>query len=73
LGLEHTKSDANFVLVNAGDRLHGLINGLASRGIYLRDRSTEPGCAGSVRIAAGIVDHTRRCIAAMEEVLCAAQ
>ena len=43
------------------------------RGIYLRDRSTEPGCAGRIRVGAGIVEHTQRCITAMEEVLCAAQ
>ena len=40
------------------------------RGIYLRDRSTEPGCAGCVRIGTGIVEHTTRCIAVLEEVLC---
>ena len=49
-----------------------LVKGAAERGVYLRDRSTEPGCAGCIRIATGIVEHTRRCIAAMEEVLCAA-
>ena len=71
LGLGYTRSEANFVLVRAGDRLTNLVNGAAARGIYLRDRSNEPGCAGSVRIGTGIVEHTRRCIAAMEEVLCA--
>jgi len=73
LGLTCTRSDANFVLVGAGDRLKTLVAGVADRGIYLRDRSSEPGCAGSVRIATGVVEHTRRCIAAMEEVLCAAR
>ena len=43
------------------------------RGIYVRDRSTEPGCAGCLRITTGIVEHTRRAIAVMEEVLCAAR
>jgi histidinol-phosphate aminotransferase len=72
LGLKYWKSEANFVLVHAGDRLPALVKGVAARGIYIRDRSSEPGCAGSLRIATGIVEHTRRCIAAMEEVLCAA-
>jgi histidinol-phosphate aminotransferase len=66
-------SSANFVLVCAGDRLRTLVEGAAARGIYLRDRSTEPGCAGCVRIGTGIVAHTQRCVAAMEEVLCAAE
>ena len=72
LGLAFTPSDTNFVLVGAGDRVKTLVAGMSARHIYLRDRSSEPGCAGGVRIGAGIVEHTRRCIAAMEEVLCAA-
>jgi histidinol-phosphate aminotransferase len=72
LGLKYVRSDANFVLVCAGDRLHDLVKGAADRGIYVRDRSSEPGCAGCLRIATGIVEHTHRFIAAMEEVLCAA-
>jgi histidinol-phosphate aminotransferase len=73
LGLAHVKSKSNFVLVRAGDRTDALVKGAFAKGIYLRDRSTEPGCAGSLRIATGIVEHTRRAIAVMEEVLCAAQ
>jgi histidinol-phosphate aminotransferase len=72
LGLKYWKSDANFVLVCAGDRLNALVKGVADRGIYIRDRSSEPGCAGCVRIATGVVEHTRRAVAAMGEVLCAA-
>jgi histidinol-phosphate aminotransferase len=72
LGLTYVKSDANFVLVCAGDRTDALVKGAFARGVYIRDRSTEPGCAGCMRIGAGIVDHTARCIAVMEEVLCAA-
>ena len=72
VGLSYWKSDANFVLVCAGNRLPALVKGAADRGIYIRDRSSEPGCAGCCRVATGIVEHTRRFITAMEEVLCAA-
>jgi histidinol-phosphate aminotransferase len=72
LGLRYVPSHSNFVLVRAGDRTETLVRGAFAKGIYLRDRSTEPGCAGSLRIATGIVEHTRRAIAVMEEVLCAA-
>ena len=72
-GLGYTRSAANFVLVNAGERARELVAAVGARGIYLRDRSSEPGCAGAIRIATGLVEHTRRCIAAMEEVLCAAR
>jgi histidinol-phosphate aminotransferase len=73
LGVACWKSDANFVLVRAGDRLDALMHAAAAHGIYLRDRSTEPGCEGCVRIGAGIVDHTRRVVAVLEEVLCVAR
>jgi len=71
LGLTYVRSKSNFVLVRAGDRTDALVKGAFAKGIYLRDRSTEPGCAGSLRIAAGIVSHTRQAIAVIEEVLCA--
>jgi histidinol-phosphate aminotransferase len=73
LGLSYWRSSANFVLVRAGDRLRDLVEGAVARGVYLRDRSTEPGCDGCVRIATGIVEHTHRCVATMEEVLCVAE
>jgi histidinol-phosphate aminotransferase len=72
LGLTYLRSRSNFVLVCAGARTDQLVNGAFARGVYIRDRSREPGCAGCIRIGTGIVEHTRRCIAVMEEALCAA-
>src|SRR5204862_1974981 len=72
LGLTYWHSSSNFVLVCVGDRTDSLVKGAFARGVYIRDRSTEPGCAGCIRIGTGIVEHTRRCIAVMEEALCAA-
>ena len=69
-GLPYVRSDANFVLVRAGDRRQALLDGLQARGIYIRDRDRQPGCAGCVRITTGLVEHTEACIAAMEEILC---
>jgi len=70
LGLGYWPSAANFVLVRVGDRAVALLDGLARRRIFVRDRTTEPGCAGCVRITTGVVAHTEACIAAMEAVLC---
>jgi histidinol-phosphate aminotransferase len=70
--LKYWPSDANFVLVRVGSRIDEVIAGAKERGVYLRDRSTEPGCEGCLRIATGIVEHTTRGIAAIEEVLCGA-
>ncbi len=69
LGLQYWKSAANFVLVSIGDRAGAFVHGAAARGIYVRDRSSEPGCRGAVRIGAGIVEHTKRCIDVMRELL----
>ena len=73
LGLKYWRSLSNFVLVCAGDRTEAIVKGAFAKQIYLRDRSTEPGCAGCLRMATGIVEHTRRAIAVMEEILCAAR
>ena len=73
LNLRYWKSCANFVLVQVGAGAGALVKRAAARGIYLRDRSDEPGCAGCIRIGAGVVEHTRRAVAVLEEVLCAAE
>jgi histidinol-phosphate aminotransferase len=70
--LRYWPSAANFVLVRTGEHTARVLDGVLERGIYLRDRSEAPGCAGCIRITAGVVEHTRRAIAAIEEVLCAA-
>jgi histidinol-phosphate aminotransferase len=73
LGLRCWRSEANFVLVRVGTtaEARAVVDGLAARRIFVRDRSTQPGCAGCVRITAGVIEHTQACIAALEEVLCA--
>jgi histidinol-phosphate aminotransferase len=72
LGVRCWPSAANFVLAYFGDRAAAVVSGLADRRITVRDRSHDPGCAGCVRITAGVVSHTEACIAALEEVLCGA-
>lgn len=66
-------SDANFVLARFGEETPRIVNGLRDRGIYVRDRSNAPRCQGCVRITTGMLAHTQRAIAAIEEVLCAAR
>lgn len=72
LNLPTWPSAANFMLVRVPDA-PALVRDLAARGVRVRDRSTEPGCERCIRITAGIVEDTRRAIAALEEVLCAAR
>ena len=72
LHLQTWPSRANFVLIRVGDA-PGVVAALAGRGFRVRDRSHEAGCAGCVRITAGVVADTERLIPAFEEVICAAR
>lgn len=69
-GVQYWRSDANFVLVRFGDAAPRVNARLHAAGIYVRDRSKDPGCAGCLRITTGIVAHTERAIAVIEEALC---
>jgi len=69
LGIEYWKSDANFVLARFPGRGSAVAAALAGRGVHVRDRGRDPGCADCLRITSGVVDHTRRLLAALEEVL----
>ena len=73
LGLQTWPSAANFLLVRVGDRAGEIVAGLAARDVLVRDRSRERGCEGCIRITAGLADDTRRAVAALEEVVCAAR
>jgi histidinol-phosphate aminotransferase len=59
-------SEGNFVLIEIGHHASALCTWLAGRGIFIRDKSRQPGCAGCVRITAGIIEDTRVCIDALE-------
>jgi histidinol-phosphate aminotransferase len=68
-GFETWPSEGNFALVRTGADAAAVVDALASRGVLVRDRSASPGCAGCVRVTAGVVGHTRACLAAWEEIL----
>jgi len=69
-GVRFWPSDANFVLAEFGSRARAVVDGLAARGVHVRDKSRDPACPGCVRITTGVVAHTQSCIQALEEVLC---
>jgi len=71
LDLPTWPSCGNFVLVRVGPRASAVVAALAAKGIRIRDRSTEAGCEGCVRVTAGLVDDTDRVIPALEEAICA--
>jgi histidinol-phosphate aminotransferase len=60
------------MLVHAGSRAPAIVGALAERGIFVRDRSSDPGCEGCIRMTTGVVEETRRLVTALEEVWCGA-
>jgi len=69
LGVDFFPSHANFVLMKIGARHAELVKAMRGRGVLLRDRSTDPGCDGYVRITIGVDEHVTRGLAALKESL----
>ena len=69
LGVPFFPSHANFVLMRIGSKHRELVAAMRSRGVLLRDRSSDPGCDGFVRITIGIEDHVTQGLAALETSL----
>jgi histidinol-phosphate aminotransferase len=69
LGVEFFPSEANFVLMKIGAKHKELVAAMRARGVLLRDRSADPGCAGYVRITIGIEEHVTRGLYALRESL----
>jgi histidinol-phosphate aminotransferase len=68
-GIKHWPSRANFVLMHFGSLSSAFIKAMRERGILVRDRSSDPGCAGCVRITLGSAAHNERLFAGLPEVL----
>jgi len=67
LGARVFPSAANFVLADFGGGGTRLVKRLARRGILVRDRASEFGRDGFVRITAGTVQQTQRLLKAIKE------
>jgi histidinol-phosphate aminotransferase len=69
LGLPCWPSRANFILARVGLAHWEFVQALRSRGILVRDRHTDPGCEGCVRLTVGAEEHTQALITALREVV----
>jgi len=69
LGVHTWPSAANFVLLDIGARHKEFVTAMQQHGVLTRDRSSDPGCDGYVRITIGIEEHVTRGIAALRAVL----
>jgi histidinol-phosphate aminotransferase len=66
LGIQFWPSQANFVLARVGAAT-SFVEYMRRRGILVRDRSTDHGCEGCVRITLGPREHADRLLTALQE------
>ena len=69
LGVPYFRSEANFVLMRIGVKHAELVAAMRRHGVLVRDRSTDPGCDGYVRITVGVEEHVTAGLAALKESL----
>jgi len=68
-GLRRWPSRANFVLVDIGPRHAEFVRLMRAAGVLVRDRSTDPGCDGRVRITIGTREQMRQAAAALHATI----
>ncbi|SEF97384.1 histidinol phosphate aminotransferase apoenzyme [Bryocella elongata] len=69
LGVPTWPSAANFVLMDIGPKHKQLVEAMRERGVLLRDRSSDPGCDGYVRLTIGLEDQMTQGLAALKDSL----
>ena len=65
-GIQFWPSQANFVLARVG-AASSFVEHMRRRGILVRDRSSDHGCEGCIRITLGPREHTDRLLGALQE------
>jgi histidinol-phosphate aminotransferase len=70
-GVRRWPSRANFILVDIGARHVEFVRLMRDAGVLVRDRSSDPGCDGRVRITIGTRDQMRQAVVTLNEVLAA--
>ena len=67
--LRYWPSRANFVLVEIGPRHKEFVQHMLAAGVLVRDRSSDPGCEGRVRITIGTREQMKHAVVALNETL----
>lgn len=70
-GVRHWPSRANFILVEIGARHAEFVRMMRAAGVLVRDRSSDPGCDGRVRITIGTREQMKHAIEALNQALTA--
>ncbi len=68
-GVRRWPSRANFVLVEIGARHAEFVRRMRDAGVLVRDRSSDPGCDGRVRITIGTRAQMRQAVTALNNAL----
>jgi histidinol-phosphate aminotransferase len=68
-GVRYWPSRANFVLVDIGPRHKDFVRHMLAAGVLVRDRSSDPGCDGRVRITIGTRDQMKQAASALHAAL----
>ena len=71
VGIRRWSSRANFILVEIGPQHAEFVRRMRAAGVLVRDRSSDPGCDGRVRITIGTREQMRQAIAALNEAVAA--
>lgn len=69
IGIRRWPSQANFILVEIGPRHAEFVQRMNAAGVLVRDRSSDPGCDGLVRITIGTQEQMRQAAQALNEVM----
>ena len=69
VGIHRWPSKANFVLVEIGPEHKEFTRLMSAAGVLVRDRSSDPGCDGCVRITIGTREQMRQAAGALYETL----
>ena len=69
LGVGYFPSAANFLLMKIGPKHKELVEAMRRHGVLLRDRSSDPGCDGFVRITIGVEEQVTAGLAALKASL----
>jgi histidinol-phosphate/aromatic aminotransferase/cobyric acid decarboxylase-like protein len=56
-------------MVRVGDRVGEVVEALAARKVHVRDRSKDPTTPGCIRVTAGLLEHTKSAVSALDSVL----
>jgi histidinol-phosphate aminotransferase len=68
-GVRRWQSHANFILVEIGAKHAEFVRLMSAGGVLVRDRSSDPGCDGCVRITVGIREQMRDAVGVLNRAL----